>query len=261
MPDLEIIRRGPAPAVATAVRLLNALAERPGAATLDELTRAVGEPRSSVHRVLTTLVIEDVLHRSEPRGGYRLGPKLLDWGSSYLRGVDLFDEFRRVAVPIVAELNETVQLAVLDGAEVVHVAKVDSTRQVRLVADVGHRVPAHASAAGKVLLAARPDLAARMRGLPPLTARTITSFAVLRAELDMARAAGFAEETQESSDNLCCVAAPVMSSGPAGPVAAMSICVAAPALDPRYRDSLADCVRNGAAELSRRMGAQLDVHG
>jgi DNA-binding IclR family transcriptional regulator len=261
MREGETNARGPAPAVTTAVRLLDALAARRGAASLDELTRAVAEPRSSVHRVLTTLVAENIVHRTEARGGYRLGPKLVEWGSAYLNGIDLFDEFHRVARSIVSELNETVQLEILDWPDAVRVAKVDSSRQVRLVTDIGGRVPAHACAGGKVLLSFHPELVSRYGTLTPLTANTITSLRSLRTELDQVREAGLAEETQEAAETLCGLAAPVCGRDGSGVVAALSICVATTCIEPGYRKILTDSVRGGAEELSRRFGAQLGGHG
>jgi len=134
-------------------RLVDALAAFQGSATLDELTQAIDEPRSSVHRILSTLVESDVLQRPGPRDGYRMGAKMITWGSSFVRAVNLIDECRSVAAPIVARFDETMQLAVLDWPDVVFVSHVDSKRPVRLVAEVGRRLPAHATAVRKALLA------------------------------------------------------------------------------------------------------------
>lgn len=253
MTDMDVgTYRSPAPAVATAAHLLDALADHGGPATLDELTSKVGEPRSSVHRILTTLVNERVVYRAEPRGGYRLGPRLVDWGSAYLRTIDLFEEFQRVARPVVGDINETLQLAVLDWPDVVFVARVDSTRQVRLVTEIGRRIPAYASAAGKVLLASRPELVERYGQYRPLTARTLRSTEALQDELERVRRQGFAEESEETAEHLCCVAAPVVGSD--GAMAAVSICVACAEFEPRYREVLSDVVRKAAADLSHLLG-------
>ena len=93
------------------------------------------------------------MQRPGQRGGYRMGPKVMTWGSSFLRAVNLIDEFHVVAAPIVGRINETMQLAVLDWPDVVFVAHVDSNRPVRLATEVGRRLPAHATAVGKALLA------------------------------------------------------------------------------------------------------------
>ncbi len=252
------LHRSPAPAVATAARVLDALVARGGTVTLDELTLAVGEPRSSVHRVLRTLVSEHLVSRADPLPGYRLGSKLVEYSAAYLRDIDIINEFYVVATRVSSEINETMQLAMLEWPDAVFIAKVDSNRPVRLVTGVGKRVPAYASAVGKVLLAySSPELVERYRqqGLRRLTEHTVTTIGALRAELEVVRARGYAQADQESAANLCCLSAPVHQAD--GSVVALSICVPVPAIDPHYRGVLARQVCATAAELSCRLGGQM----
>ena len=257
MEKLDIRTPSTAPAVVTAVRALDALTGFQGSATLDELTRALDEPRSSVYRILNTLVESDLLQRPGQRGGYRMGPKVLAWGSSFLRAVNLIDEFQVVASPIVARVDETMQLAVLDWPDVVFVAYLDSQRPVRLVTEVGRRLPAHATAAGKVLLAfsttsvADRYLHVEMR---KLTERTVTSVEELERQLAKVRRRGWAEASQEAWENLTCLAAPVHGHD-GRVVAAMTICVPEPSLKLSCRKALAGELLDGGNELSRQIGA------
>jgi DNA-binding IclR family transcriptional regulator len=246
-----------APAVVTAIRALDALTSLHGSATLDELTRVLNEPRSSVHRILNTLVESELLQRLGQRGGYRMGPKVMTWGSTFLRAVNLIDEFRAVASPIVARVDETMQLAVLDFPDVVFVAYLDSKRPVRLAAEVGRRLPAHATAAGKVLLAFSGTCVAdryRHMEMQKLTNKTVTCAEELERQLAKVRRRGWAEVSQEASENLTCLAAPVR--GYDGRVAAaMTICVPEPAIKLSHRQELARELLDGCNELSRQIGA------
>ena len=258
MEKLDIRSSSTAPAVVTAIRALDALTNLQGHATLDERTRALDEPRSSVHRILNTLVEGDLLQKPGQRGGYRMGPKVITWGSTFLRAVNLIDEFRIVAAPIVARVDETMQLAVLDWPDVVFVAFLDSQRPVRLATEVGRRLPAHATAAGKALLAfSGMSLADSYRHLEMrrLTPKTVTSVAELDRQLAKVRRRGWAEVCQEASENLTCLAAPVR--GHDGRiVAAMTVCVPEPSLKPSYRRELARELVAGCEELSRQLGAE-----
>ncbi len=258
MEGLDIRTASTAPAVVTAIRVLDALAAFQGAATLDQLTRAIDEPRSSVHRILNTLVESDLLQRPSQRGGYRMGPKVMTWGSSFLRAVNLIDEFREVASPIVARIDETMQLALLDWPDVVFVAHVDSKRPVRLVTEVGRRLPAHATAVGKAILAfSGPSAAERYRHqeLAKLTPRTVGTVEDLERQLAKTRRRGWAEASEEASENLTCLAAPVRAHD--GVVAAaMTICVPEPALRLSYRKTLGRELLNGCNALSRQIGAE-----
>jgi IclR family transcriptional regulator, KDG regulon repressor len=246
-----------APAVVTAIRALDALTSLHGSATLDELTRVLDEPRSSVHRILNTLVENELLQRPGQRGGYRMGPKVMTWSSTFLGAVNVIDEFRVVAAPIVARIDETMQLAVLDWPDIVFVAYLDSQRPVRLATAVGRRLPAHATAAGKILLAFSGSCVAdRYRDfeMRKLTPRTVTSVEELERQLVKVRRRGWAEVSQEASENLTCLAAPVH--GHDGRlVAAMTICVPEPSLKLSYRQELARELVDACNELSRQIGA------
>jgi DNA-binding IclR family transcriptional regulator len=154
--------------------------------------------------------------------------------------------------------DKTLHLAVLDGADVLYVDKVDGPRAAPIAeSGVGRRMAPHCTAVGKVLLAAstdrQVDAAVAQRGLPRHTPRTITSRAALDEALQAVRARGFAVDLQESVRDLCCVAAPITDAHGAVQ-AAMSISV--PTLQfrrapGRYRQ----IVQDAAADVSRDLGA------
>jgi len=114
---------------------------------------------------------------------------------------------------VVAEINETVQLAALDGIENVYLAKVDCSHPIRLQSEVGKRLHAHATGLGKVLLAFLPDaeLSARFDGeqLPAFNVNTIRELPILLLVLDLIRERGFAVDDQEYTPGLRCVAVPI----------------------------------------------------
>jgi IclR family KDG regulon transcriptional repressor len=249
---------GTAPAVVLAVRVLEELASRGGAVTLDDLTVAVDEPRSSVHRILNTLLQESFVQRVGARSGYRLAPRVMILGAAYLRELDLTEQFRSAATPIVLEINETMQLAVLDWPDAVFIAHVDSRRLVRLVTEIGRRVPAHASAVGKALLAFSSMNLVERYGeleLQPVTKYTITELQALQAELIKTRRRGWARTFRESDESLCCLAAPIYRS-PGDPVAAISICVPEPVMSKEKEAFLAGRLVAGAKTLSSRLEDQ-----
>jgi IclR family transcriptional regulator, KDG regulon repressor len=241
------------PAVVTAFRLLDLLIQRPGGARLSDLARDLGLPKSSALRILATMCQIGVVRRDEGTGNYQTGTRLLDYAKAPLNfDMDLVREFYRVAEPMHAKLNETVQLAVPSATDVMFIARIDSTKVVRLVTQIGRRLPAHATAVGKAILAFS-DAADVDRivaaGLPRLTANTITDPVAFRAELDRARRDGYATESEESSPNLSCVSAPVF--GPDDVVrAGITVCVPVSRLTPVQSSSLAEAVCDCARALS-----------
>ncbi|WP_221352255.1 IclR family transcriptional regulator [Streptomyces beigongshangae] len=202
MPESSGVRgvRGVKSAART-VALLELLAvrgDRP--ARLDELAEELGVPRSSMYQLLQTL-IESGWVRSDTTGSlYGIGIRALLTGTSYLDS----DPHVRVVRPYLDEasdaLGETIHLARLDGPDVVYLATRESHEYLRTISRVGRRVPAHAGALGKALLAERPahELPLPPDPLPALTANTHTTRTTLLADLAHVRARGYSTDHEET---------------------------------------------------------------
>lgn len=247
------------PAVARAFDVLEAFRGDARPLSVPELAARLKLPRSTAHDLVRTLVsrgylraLDDQPHR------FVLGLLVFELGSVYAASLDLPREGRQVARAVSAACNETVHLAVLDGTEVVYIAKVDSTQAVRMVSAVGRRLPAHCTAVGKMLLSGLPDpeLAARYgrsRSLVSMTPNSISSLPRLRRELGAIRARGLAFDDCESNIDVRCIAAPVYDRD-GQMAAAMSISVPVTRMRPKRREELATLVKQGAQDLSRRLG-------
>ena len=143
-------------AVHHAARLLAAFAPADRELGVTELARRLGLAKSTVHRLLTTLTREGLVERATDRGHYRLGLRLYELGARVPSRADL----HLVAVGAVDELlsrtGESVHIAVLDGLDIVVVERRETLATLRLANRLGCRHPAHATSAGKVLLAYLP---------------------------------------------------------------------------------------------------------
>ncbi|MGO8956663.1 MAG: IclR family transcriptional regulator [Streptosporangiaceae bacterium] len=245
------------PSVATAFRIVEMLASRPGGARLSELARELAVPKSSALRILNTLCELDIVRSDQETKAYRIGRRMLSYaaGPLELAEPDLLREFYRIAAPIHARLDETIQLAVLSSPDVMFLARIDSTKVVRLVTQIGRRLPAHATAAGKAILAYSDSgevdkvLAA---GLHSRTDNTITDPGEFLRVLEKVRMEGYATEVEEASANLSCFSAPV--SGADGRArAGMTICVPTGRVGADRSAELIDAVRAGAQALSKAL--------
>ncbi|KND44741.1 IclR family transcriptional regulator domain-containing protein [Streptomyces stelliscabiei] len=185
-------------------------AEHP-ARTLSEVARACELTRAAARRFLLTLVDLGYVHTDGRL--FRLTPRVLELGYAYLSSVTLPD----LAVPhlerLVAQVGESSSLCVLDGDDIVYVARVGVRRIMTATITVGTRLPAHVTSVGRVLLAHLPDEETDARlaraDLGPLTRRTLTSADRLRTELRRVRRQGYAVVDQELEEGLRSVAAPV----------------------------------------------------
>ena len=186
--------------------------ERP-AWSLSDLSRELGIPKSTLHRFLNALAEHGIL-RNDPRDRrWRLGYRLLIWGSLAGDGLDLRHLARPILDELVAQTGETAILTAYDNHEVVCIEKVETDHPVRMTLQVGTRRPPHAGASSKVLMAYLPEeeiqAIIRGRGLPQLCVNTITDPEALREELARIRSQGYAESHEETDLGAWGVATPI----------------------------------------------------
>ncbi|MEW8958638.1 HTH-type transcriptional regulator XynR [Moorella humiferrea] len=243
--------------VAKALTILDLLAAHQGDMSLGEIARALDLPKSTLHGLLATLRDFGYLEQSPFDGRYRLGVRLFEIGNIVANNWDV----RKVAAPhiqkLVDELEETVHLVVLDKGEVLYIDKRESRQSLRIVSQVGMRLPAHCTGVGKVLLAyLHPSEVKRIiatKGLARYTRHTITDPRQLEAELAKIREMGYAVDNEEIMDSLRCVAAPIRNHN--GKVcAAVSVSGPVARLEgEKFRLAVEQVVRT-AAEISAGLG-------
>jgi IclR family acetate operon transcriptional repressor len=246
----------PVQSVARAISLLELVAEHPGQLGVTELGRRIGVHKTTAFRLVSTLADAGLLERQTGTDKYRPGFGLVRLATTALADVDVVRQARPVLEVLAEATQETVNLAVLEGPEVVNVDQVAGSHAVVNVNWVGKRTPLHCTSNGKILLAHLPETdwdRALGRALERRTPRTVVDPQVLRAQLRQARARGYAYTIEELEVGLNAVAAPVQ--GPDRTVIA-AVSVAGPAyrLTPERIPELARAVVDAGAEISRHMG-------
>jgi DNA-binding IclR family transcriptional regulator len=192
--------------------ILESLASTPRRPTLSELSRELDIPVSSLHAVLRTMQARMWLEADETGTRFGLGVQALLVGSAYVRADDMVARAEPVLDWLSEQCGETVHYGRLDGAHIVYLAKRESRHQLRIHSAVGRRIPAHAAALGKAILAEYPNDQVRDLLSWPLTAlarRTRTDAPALLRDLARARRLGYATETEESDTGLGCIAVAV----------------------------------------------------
>ena len=186
---------------------------------VSELSRGLELSRSTVHRYVATLAKLGYLQQDSDSKRYRLGPKVLDLGFSALSSMDLLE----ISAPHLRQLSDetqrTVNLAILDGTDVVYIERCRAARpgqrEIDLNLHVGARLPAYCTAMGKAILAFIPE--ERLEEIieqidfAPRGPNTLTDPEAFRVELDKIRTSGIAVNDEELAYGLRSIAAPILS--------------------------------------------------
>jgi IclR family transcriptional regulator, pca regulon regulatory protein len=178
---------------------------------LSEVARETGLTRATARRFLLTLVRLGYVRQDGNR--FSLRPRVLELGYSYLSALSLPELAQPHMEALVAQVNESSSIAVLDDTDIVYVVRVPTTRIMSITIAVGTRLPAYPTSMGRVLLAGLdPEvLEERLARLEirPLTPSTVPDLAALRRELDRVRAQGWARVDQELEQGVRSVAVPI----------------------------------------------------
>lgn len=227
----------------------------PDAQTLSDVARTTGLSRAAARRFLLTLEQLGYVRRADTR--FTLTPQVLELGHAYLSSLTLPEVAQPHLVELVEQVHESSSVSVLDGGDVVYVARVPTRRIMTVAIDVGTRFPAHATSMGRVLLAGldRAARAAVLDGvvLKPITPTTVTTRVALEQELDEVARRGYAIVDQELEIGLRSIAVPVH--GQTGTVvAAVNLSVSAATTSvAQMRERLLDPLRQTAAAIERDM--------
>ncbi len=179
--------------------------------TLSAVARATGLTRAAARRFLLTLAELGYVHTDSRV--FRLTPRVLELGYSYLSSLTLPDVAEPHLERLVADVHESASVSVLDGHEIAYVARVATSRIMTVAITIGTRFPAYCTSMGRVMLAALiPDALDSFLAdadLAPRTRKTITDPYLLRAELARIRGRGWAIVDQELEEGLRSVAVPI----------------------------------------------------
>lgn len=203
------------PSLGKAHHILELIAAEPNTLKLIDISRKLAIHKSSMFSLLHTM--EELQWIVRDRGDtYGLGSFLGPLGSAYFRQFNIVSQFHNEAIPVKERIGETLQLAKLEGNQVLYLAKQEAATPVRLASDPGMKLSAHATALGLSMLAhlSMDELLLLYpeEQLPTMTSHTIATRNGLMSRLQIIQRAGYALDIQEAVIGFCCVAAPIRGS-------------------------------------------------
>ena len=196
--------------------ILEALAEH-GSMRIIDLSELLDLHKSTVHRLLASLISMGYVTQNELTGSYALTYKLVEMSGKILKNADILNLIRPYAEQLSNSCDETIHFVKKTGNNVLYLEKLESqsvkSRSFRLSSQVGLTRPMYCSGVGKVILAYLPDQEVEQiwnsSDIVKKTAYTITDFGQFKKELKAIRSRGYALDNEENELGIRCIAVPV----------------------------------------------------
>ncbi|SDM71566.1 transcriptional regulator, IclR family [Fictibacillus solisalsi] len=199
--------------VSRALDIITLVSLKKGGMGVTEIAKQIDINKSSVYRILSTLVLYGYIEQDQETGRYKLGYKFLEVSSKLLESIDLRAEAKPFLQELEDETNEVVHLVVFDQGEVVYIEKLDGNETLRMHSKVGKRAPMHCTSVGKAILASLPASEVveilQRKGMPRHTDKTITDKDLFLEELNQVRQRGYALDLEENETGITCIAVPI----------------------------------------------------
>lgn len=197
-----------------ALNLLNLLSDYPNGIQISRLSEEVGLSKSTVHRLLSTLVNMNYVIKDETTEKYKLSYQIIYLSRNLRESINIIGIAKPFLEKLSEEINETIHLCIEDKGEVMYIDKIESNQTIRMFSKVGSRAPMYCTGVGKVLLSGmapeKYSKVASAMSYTPKTPKTITSQTELTKEINVIRKQGYALDNIENEEGIRCIAAPIM---------------------------------------------------
>lgn len=239
-----------------ALDIVESLAVQQSGLSLTDIAGEVGLPKSTVYRIISTLVKRGYVDRNTD-GNYKIGLKLIEAVSCHINSLELQTQARPYVLQIAANLGLTSHLGVMDGDKVVYIEKMDVLSSVKMYSQIGLRTHAYCSSLGKCMLSnySKEELNAVMANCSfiKFTPNTIGSIEELHDEMSIVRKQGWAMDNEEYERGHRCIGAPIYDYR-GDIIAAISASGDKHVLTDDRIESVAEYVKATALEISKGMG-------
>ncbi|MGD6943194.1 IclR family transcriptional regulator [Cytobacillus gottheilii] len=244
-----------------ALTLLNVLSEYPNGIQITRLAEQVGLSKSTVHRLLSTLIDMNYVSKDTETDKYKIGFQIIYISRNVLNNIELIPISKPFLKKLSSDVNETIHLCMEDKGEVVYIDKIESNQTIRMYSRIGSRAPMYCTGVGKVLLSGKDqeqfeEIAAKTDFITR-TENTIRSRDELKREVETIRAQGYALDNIENEEGIRCIAAPIYDY--TGKIIA-SFSISGPSSRitmERIDDELQNKIQETARNISKQLGYRI----
>ena len=249
MPIIQSVER--------ALQILDLFNEQATELKITDISKLMGLSKSTLHSLLKTLQLHGYIDQNPENGKYRLGMKLVERGHFVVGSIDIRQKAKGWLMELSRLTGQTTHLGILDGREGVYIEKIEGKLAAIAYSRIGRRLPVHATAIGKVLIAwlGETELNALLEGYQytTYTPSTLASREALMAALAQTREQGYALDSEENEQGVRCVAVPVWNHE-SRVIAALSLSTLASRVDDAGLANFREQLQQAGLQLSRALG-------
>ncbi|MDX7625187.1 DNA-binding transcriptional repressor XynR [Enterobacter bugandensis] len=249
MPIIQSVER--------ALQILDLFNEQATELKITDISKLMGLSKSTLHSLLKTLQLHGYIDQNPENGKYRLGMKLVERGHFVVGSIDIRQKAKGWLTELSQRTGQTTHLGILDGREGVYIEKIEGKLAAIAYSRIGRRLPVHATAIGKVLIAwlGEAELNALLEGYhyTTFTPATLASREALMTALTQTREQGYALDSEENEQGVRCVAVPVWNHE-SRVIAALSLSTLTSRVDDAELACFREELQQAGLELSRALG-------
>jgi IclR family KDG regulon transcriptional repressor len=243
--------------VTRSLSILEVLSEFHEGLGITDIAQKVGLHKSTVYRLLSTLIQKEFVIQDKETNKYKTTFKLYELGNKRIKHMDILSASKAYSKKLMESVNEVVHLVVRDDHKIVYIDKVEANNTIRMASYIGNRSPMHCTSVGKAILAYLPEKKVEeiwnKSKAKKLTANTITDLSRLTEELVNVRSKGFAVDDEENEEGVRCIGAPIFNRN-AEVEGAISVSGPAIRMSEEKMETVAVEVMKYAGLISRELG-------
>ncbi|MBC8590167.1 IclR family transcriptional regulator [Wansuia hejianensis] len=198
-----------------ALSILELVSEYTEGLGITEISEKVNLHKSTVHRLLGTLIYKGFIVQDSMTNKYKISLKLYELGAKLVEDLDILQVSKPYTEKLMKELNEVVHLVIRDNNHIVYIDKVEADNTIRMASNIGRRSPLYCTSVGKAILAFMDgDQVEKIwenSNIQKLTKNTITDYKMFEKELQTIREKGYAIDDEENEIGVRCIGAPVFN--------------------------------------------------
>lgn len=182
---------------------------------ITEISEKVDLHKSTVHRLLTTLIYKGYVVQDKASNKYKLTLKLFELGNKRIENLNILSASKPYTKDLMQDINEVVHLVIRDGVNIVYIDKVEADNTIRMASNIGRQSPMYSTSVGKAMMAYLDEEEVegiwKSSNIKKNTEETITDLNLFKKELEKVRLRGYAEDDEENEEGVRCIGAPVFN--------------------------------------------------